>query len=57
MKKIYQILIAAIIILMLILANNKNVMGKYTNGWFDNFFGSLAVVILIVAIFGLFRTF
>lgn len=34
--------------LLLIVANRKRVMGRLTNGWFENLFGGLALVILTV---------
>ncbi len=38
-----------LIILILLIANDKKIMGKYVNGWFDNLFGWMSVVIMIVA--------
>ena len=43
------VLAPPLLILLLLLCNNKKIMGKYRNGWFDNFFGTLAVVIMISA--------
>ncbi len=40
-------------ILVFILANSKSVMGRHTNGWFDNIFGGLAILILLGASIGL----
>jgi len=39
-----------LIILILILANRKKVMKNFTNGWFDNIFGILAVIIMTTAV-------
>ncbi len=36
-------------VLMLLVANDRTVMGKHTNGWFDNVFGWLAVLIMIAS--------
>ncbi len=38
-----------LLILIVVLANRKSVMGAYRNGWFDNFFGTLAIVVMIAA--------
>lgn len=38
-----------LLILILLLCNNKKVMGKFTNSWFDNLFGWLAVVIMLLS--------
>src|SRR3989344_531651 len=38
-----------LIFLILLLANNKKVMGKYTNGWFENIFGVLALLALLAS--------
>ncbi len=38
-----------LLILILILANRKAVMGDYRNGWFDNTFGTLAIIVMITA--------
>jgi Mn2+/Fe2+ NRAMP family transporter len=35
--------------LLLGLTNNKELMGKYRSGWFDNFFGTLALVVMVGA--------
>lgn len=42
-----------LLVLLLLLCNNQKIMGKYRNGWFDNFFGTLAVVLMILAAGGL----
>lgn len=43
-------LLAPILLLaILVLTNRKSVMGEYTNGWFDNFFGTLAFAVMAVA--------
>ena len=42
-----------LIFLILLLANNKKVMGKYTNGWFENIFGVLALLALLASGLGL----
>ncbi len=38
-----------LLILILVLANRETVMGEYRNGWFDNFFGTLAIVVMLAA--------
>jgi NRAMP (natural resistance-associated macrophage protein)-like metal ion transporter len=38
-----------LLILILILANRKRVMGDYRNGWFDNTFGTLAILVMLAA--------
>jgi len=48
------ILTGPLILLMLILANKKGVMGQFTNNWFENVFAGLAVALLLAAAAGLF---
>jgi Mn2+/Fe2+ NRAMP family transporter len=36
-------------VLILLVANDRTVIRKYTNGWFDNVFGWLAVLIMIAS--------
>ena len=43
-----------LIILILIMCNDKKIMGTYINRWFDNVFGWLSVVIMILASTGFF---
>ena len=38
-----------LIVLILLAANHRSVMGKYTNGCFDNVFGWLAVLVMIAS--------
>lgn len=38
-----------LIALILWICNSKAAMGEFTNGWFDNFFGSLAMIVMIVS--------
>lgn len=38
-----------LLVLILILCNRQSLMGEFRNGWFDNFFGTLAVVIMLLA--------
>jgi len=38
-----------LLVLILILANRRVVMGEYRNGWFDNIFGTLAVLVMLAA--------
>lgn len=38
-----------LLVLIIILANRKKVMGELRNGWFDNFFGTLAILIMFAA--------
>lgn len=38
-----------IIILIIIISNDKKIMGKYTNNTFDNFFGLLSVIIMVLS--------
>ncbi|MBI5613335.1 Nramp family divalent metal transporter [Candidatus Gottesmanbacteria bacterium] len=40
------ILAPILILLILFLCNDKKVMGTYVNGWFDNIFGFLSVVLM-----------
>ncbi|MBI2036529.1 divalent metal cation transporter [Candidatus Microgenomates bacterium] len=51
------ILTPFLLFLILILCNRKKVMGKFTNGWFDNFFGFLAFFAMLAATIGLFWQF
>ncbi|MBI1919192.1 Nramp family divalent metal transporter [Candidatus Microgenomates bacterium] len=48
-----SILAPVLIILLLQMSNNKKIMGKFTNSWFDNTFGGLAVGTMILATAGL----
>ena len=43
-----------LLILILLLCNNRQLMGKYVNGWFDNLFGWLAVIVMFLGSIGLF---
>ena len=43
-----------LIILILLLCNDKKIMGNYMNGWFDNIFGGLAAVVMILGSTGFF---
>jgi Mn2+/Fe2+ NRAMP family transporter len=36
-----------LLLLLLILSNRKKVMGDYRNGWFDNIFGTLALIVMV----------
>ena len=38
-----------LLILIMIVANNREIMQDFRNGWFDNFFGSLAIVVMLTA--------
>jgi Mn2+/Fe2+ NRAMP family transporter len=38
-----------LLVLILILANRKKLMGNFRNGWFDNFFGTLAILVLSIS--------
>lgn len=40
-----------LILLILIIANNKKIMKGFVNTWFDNIFGGLAVIIMATAVF------
>lgn len=42
-----------LILLILFMCNDKKIMGIRVNGWFDNFFGSLCVIIMLLASLGL----
>ncbi len=44
-----RILRPLLIVLILLVANDRTVSGKYTNGWFDNVFGWLAVLVMIAS--------
>ncbi len=48
------ILTPILIVLVLFLCNDKKVVGDYVNGWFDNLFGWLAVMVIAFATAGLF---
>lgn len=48
------ILTPFLLFLILLLANNKRVVGERTNGWFDNTFGFLAVVAMTISSIGFF---
>lgn len=48
------ILAPFLIILILLMCNNKKIMGTFTNTRFDNFFGWLTVMVMILASLGLF---
>lgn len=39
-----------ILILLLILCNRESVLGEHRNGWFDNIFGTLAIVVMLGAV-------
>lgn len=43
-----------LIILILIMCNDKKIMGSFVNGWFDNVFGWLSVIIMVLASAGFF---
>lgn len=43
------ILAPFLLILILILTNRKSVIGEFRNGWFDNFFGTLAILVMFAA--------
>ncbi len=38
-----------LLILIMIIANKREVMQDFRNGWFDNFFGTLAIVVMLTA--------
>ncbi|MDP3998478.1 MAG: divalent metal cation transporter [bacterium] len=48
------VLAPVILVLILILCNNKKIMGQYHNGWFDNLFGILTVLVMLLAAGGMF---
>lgn len=48
------ILAPFLLVLLLLVCNNKKIMGSYVNGWFDNFFGAGSVVFMVLATFALF---
>jgi NRAMP (natural resistance-associated macrophage protein)-like metal ion transporter len=43
------ILAPFLLLLILVLSNSPKAMGEFRNGWFDNFFGTLAVVLMFGA--------
>ncbi len=43
------ILAPILLIFILVLCTDKKIMGRYVNGWFDNFFGILAILMMIFA--------
>lgn len=48
------ILAPILIILILFMCNDKKIMGTYVNRWFDNAFGWIAVVVMVLGSAGLF---
>ena len=46
-----------LVLLILILCNNKKIMGEFANGWFDNVFGTLTLVAMLTAGIGFFWQF
>lgn len=40
------VLAPILVFLILIITNRKKIMGKFTNGWFDNFFGILSFIVM-----------
>ncbi len=48
------ILTPFLIILLLFMCNDRKIMGTYVNRWFDNVFGWITVVVMILASAGLF---
>ncbi len=42
-----------LIMLILMMCNDKKIMGSYVNRWFDNFFGWVTVVVLVLGSLGL----
>lgn len=51
------ILTPFLLLLILLLCNNKKIMGVYTNRWFDNTFGFMAFFFMVAAAIGLFWQF
>jgi NRAMP (natural resistance-associated macrophage protein)-like metal ion transporter len=45
------LLAPVLLFLILVLCNRKGVMGRFTNGWFDNFFGSVTLIVMVVIAF------
>jgi Mn2+/Fe2+ NRAMP family transporter len=43
-----------LLILIILLCNNRKILGDYVNGWFDNFFGWLAVGVMLLGSLGIF---
>jgi NRAMP (natural resistance-associated macrophage protein)-like metal ion transporter len=43
-----------LLILIILLCNNQKILGDYVNGWFDNLFGWLAVVVMLLGSLGIF---
>jgi Mn2+/Fe2+ NRAMP family transporter len=48
------ILVPFLVSLIMIMCNDRKIMGDLVNGWFDNLFGAITVVILILGSTGLF---
>jgi Mn2+/Fe2+ NRAMP family transporter len=44
------VLVPFILVLILYLSNKKSIMGQFRSGWFDNFFGTLAALLMFAAI-------
>lgn len=40
---------APLLIIILFIANNKKIMGKYTNNWFSNLLGALIIALMLLA--------
>lgn len=43
-----------LIVLILFMCNDKKIMGTLVNGWFDNVFGGITVLVMLLASLGLF---
>jgi Mn2+/Fe2+ NRAMP family transporter len=43
-----------LLILIILLCNNRKIMKDYVNGWFDNLFGWMAVAIMLLGSLGIF---
>jgi NRAMP (natural resistance-associated macrophage protein)-like metal ion transporter len=43
-----------LIILLLVMCNDKKIMGTHVNSWFDNVFGGLAVLVMVAGTIGIF---
>jgi NRAMP (natural resistance-associated macrophage protein)-like metal ion transporter len=48
------ILVPFLVSLIMIMCNDKKIMGNLVNGWFDNLFGAITILILILGSTGLF---
>lgn len=44
------VLVPFILVLIIYLSNQKSIMGQFRSGWFDNFFGTMAALVMFAAV-------